>query len=273
MSDDNKLDDMLKRALTPDIAPSKKLNESIQAQIREGQFMKKVHKKRFTSAIIAASMVMLLSITVVAATRLLTPPEVAKISSGNKLAKAFESEDAVVINETIVSGDYKITLNGMVSGAGLSELAGELNPERTYAIVAIAKKDGSKMPTTQDENYGKVPFFVSPLIKGQKPWQVNIASMGGGYHEFESDGIMYRLIECDSIEMFADRGVYICVSTSGFYDINAFRYDEKTGVVSPSDDYDGVNVLFDLPLDKARADHQKAEQYLKNIYGDNIEAE
>ncbi|HEX2926510.1 MAG TPA: hypothetical protein VHP38_09690 [Ruminiclostridium sp.] len=38
---------------------------------------------------------------------------------------------------------------------------------------------------------------------------------------------MYRLIECDSIEMFADRGVYLCVSTSTLYDNMAFNYDKR----------------------------------------------
>lgn len=134
--------------------------------------------------------------------------------------------------------------------------------------MSIAKTDGGKMPGTSDEAYGQVPFFISPLIKGQKPWQVNIASMNRGYSECVVDGVMYRLIECDGVEMFADRGLYLCVSTTRFFDINAFDYDEKTGEVSPKAEFDGVNVLFDLPLDVKKADHEKAGKYLKQLLGD-----
>lgn len=73
------------------------------------------------------------------------------------------------------------------------------------------------MPATSEPEYGQDPFFVSPLIKGLKPWQVNITTMNGGYSEAVIDGIMYRLIECDGVEMFADRGVYLAVSNGSSF--------------------------------------------------------
>lgn len=88
----------------------------------------------------------------------------------------------------------------------------------------------------------------------------------GGYSEFVIDGIMYRLIECDGVEIFADRGLYLCISTSAFYDINAFNYNEETGEITPSPDYNGANALFNLPFDTAKADHEKAEKYLKELW-------
>lgn len=66
--------------------------------------------------------------------------------------------------------------------------------------------------------------------------------------------------------MFADRGVYLAVSSGNiFYDTKAFAYDESTGEVSPRTDYKGASLLFDLPLDKAKADHDKAEAYLREL--------
>jgi hypothetical protein len=141
--------------------------------------------------------------------------------------------------------------------------AQEIHPDRTYAVVSIARQDGSKMPDTRDAEYCKVPFFVSPLVKGKKPWQANIASMNGGYSELVVDGVMYRVIECDGLEMFADRGLYLCISDTSFYSIKAFEYDEATGQVTPNKDYKGVNALFELPLNTGNADSERAEEYLK----------
>ncbi len=67
---------------------------------------------------------------------------------------------------------------------------------------------------------------------------------------------MYRIIECDSLEMFADRGLTLIVSSTDFYSNEAFDYNEAAGTVSPNPDFDGVNLIFDLPLDTANADYE-----------------
>jgi len=123
-----------------------------------------------------------------------------------------------------------------------------------------------------DDEYGNPPFYVSPYIKGLEPWQVNAHTMNGGYSEMVVDGIMYRILDCDEIMMFADRGVYLGISTGSFYDSQAFIYDDQTGELKANPDYDGSSVVFDLPLDKKYADPERAEQYLNSLYtpsGDN----
>lgn len=271
MKDDKQLDQLLKAALSSTAEPDEDLNLEIINRVKEKDIMKPVCKKgmkRLPVALVAAAITVLMTITVYAAWNLLSPKQVAEHIGDKTLAGAFDDKNAIEINKSVVSGGYNFTLLGIVSGKNLSKFkssAQDINPDRTYAVVSIAKQDGSSMPDTDDEEYGKVPFFISPLIKGQKPWQVNIASMNGGYSEFVKDGIMYRLIECDGIEMFADRGLYLCISTSNFYDKNAFSYNEETGEVSVKTDYQGANALFDLPLDKTKADHDKAEKYLQNL--------
>ncbi len=268
MKDFNRFDQRLRQALYSNLEPSIELNEKILNQLKENEKMKSVHKKRLSIPLIAATVALTMSVTAFAAWQLLSPVEVAEQLENVTLAQAFQEEGAIKVNQSATSGEYIFTLMGIVSGEGLSDFpmtSEGINPERTYAVVSIAREDGSQMPGSQDEAYGEVPFFVSPLIKGQKPWQVNIASMNGGYSEFVADGIMYRLIECDDIEMFADRGLYLAISTSSFYDINAFDYNEATGEITPKADYEGANVIFDLPLDPKKADHEKAEAYLKNL--------
>lgn len=271
MREYEQVDELLKQALSPKAIPDEKLNKKIIEQLKERNIMRPIYKHKIASILIIVTLTFAMSVSAFAAWHLLNPKEVAQKVGNDALAKAFEDKDALEINQSIISGEYNFTFLGIVSGEGLSEFESSvpsIYPDRTYAVVSIAKKDGSEMPSSTDEDYDKIPFFVSPLIKGQKPWQVNIASMNGGYEEFVKDGIMYRLIECDGVELFADRGIYLCISTSSFYDINAFNYNEETGEVSINENYDGANALFDLPIEASKGNYEKAEKYLKNLLGE-----
>ena len=78
-----------------------------------------------------------------------------------------------------------------------------------------------------------------------------------------ADGVRYLLVACDNVEIFADRDVVLCVSTgSPFYNTEAFHYDEATGAITAEPDYAGVNLVFDLPLDAAKADPTAAQAFL-----------
>lgn len=266
------LDNILQQALAPTAEPGHDLNQKIMGRLQDhnhaNQKVNPVLSKKIASVPIAAALILVMSITVLAAIHFLSPKQVAEHFGDKLLGQAFEDRNAIEINKSVDSGGYRFTLHGIVSGKNLSSFkisTQNINPERTYAVVTIERQDGSAMPDTRDADYGKTPFFVSPLIKGEKPWQVNIASMNGGYCECVIDGVMYRLIDCDGLEMFADRGLYLSISTSSFYDIKAFDYNEKTGDIHPKPDYKGANALFDLPLDKSKADHAKAEKYLEQL--------
>ncbi len=272
---DKKLTDALARTEEPDAGLVPGVQRALMQKEREGQAMHRGWTRRSMAAVIAA-LVVLLSVGAVAAYTLLTPQEYAKRAGYPLLAEAFAGEDAIKIDETRTSSGHTVTLHGIVSGKGLDALDADV--DKTYAAVTIAREDGRPMPDTEDAGYGD--FFVSPLIRGEKPWQVNIASMGGGYALSVIDGVQYRLIECDGVEMFADRGVSLCVISGTFYDIHAFDYDEAAGTMTPNPEYQGVNALFDLPLDAKKADPERARAYLDALLagsaegaGDGAEAE
>lgn len=268
MKDTELIDLLLKQVLSPKIEPSEALNQIIINQLKNKGKLKAVYKKRLALTFIVVVLILIMSITAFAVWQLLTPEQVADHFDDRPLAHAFEGENAIEINKSVISSGYNFTLLGIVSGEGLSSIQSsvqDVHPDRTYAVVSIAKQDGGLMPSIQDEGYGKIRFFISPLVKGQRPWQVNIASMNGGYRECVIDGIMYRLIECDGVEIFADRGLYLCINTGSLYDTEAFNYDDKTGEIRINSDYKGINVLFDLPLDLKKADYDKAERYLEEL--------
>lgn len=254
-------EELFKRALTSDAAPSPELNYQIKQKM-EAQMHSNKRLRMILRPVLAVLMVLILSGSAYAAWRFLSPTDVANRVGTPALVEAFASQDAIQINETKSQNGYDVTLLGLVSGSGLGGMDETLEAGRTYAVVAIARQEGSaNTGDLQDES-----FFVSPLIHGQQPWKFNIASMGGGYGAFVEDGVLYRMIDCDSMELFADRGLSLIVSSTDFYSIEAYDYDEQTGLVTPNPDFAGVNLLFDLPLDTAKADHNAAQAYLDTLW-------
>ena len=266
------MDDILKHALSPKEEPEERLNLSILQQAKERTYMaRKKKKNRVPAAVLAAAFTLMIgSAAVYAGWKYLAPEQVADEVEDQKLMEAFTGSDAVIVNESQESGGYKVTLLGFVAGKNISDRLvqddrGELKDDMIYTVVAIERADGAPMPDTSDDAYGEEPFYVSHYIKGLDPAKYSLMSMGGGYTEFVREGIQYRLLEMDNIEMFADRGIYVGVSSGTFYDSAAYMYDEHTGEMQRNEDYPGVNALFTLPLDQSKADPETADSYLKEL--------
>ncbi len=264
---ENELNRLLKKALAPKNEPDFWLNQKILQQEKERNFM--IKKKKRIPTILAFSMlgVCLLCGAGFAAQKYLSAHQVAENMENKKLADAFKQEGAVYINETKNDNGYAFTLLGLVSGDGITDYIPTddniLLSNRTYAVLAIAHSDGSPMSDISNAEYATEHMFVSPFIEGLQPWLCNIGSLNGACQEIYSDGVIYRLIECDNLEIFADHTIYLCAQTGVFYDPEAYVYDEASGKISPSEGYDGVNVLFTLPLDAAKADPEAAETYIR----------
>ena len=168
--DNEQLEQLLTLALSSTAEPSEALNREIKYRIRKRKAMKPARKKIAVALIAAVTLI--ISGSAFAAWKLLAPKQVAESLGDKTLAKAFDGENAVQINKSLTSGDYTFTLLGITSGKNLSDFkssAQDIHADRTYAVVSIARKDGSPMPETSDESYGETTFIVSPLIKGQKP--------------------------------------------------------------------------------------------------------
>lgn len=215
-----------------------------------------------------AAAIVLLSVTAMAAVRgFLRPAEVPKQFNDHTLSDAFDSENAININTTVTSGGYTFTLLAIVNGESISDYIGsatQRQPERTYVILAAQNTDGTpiQIETYEDELY---KLMVSPLIKGLEPLWFNVASMGGSASNCLVDGVVYYLVECDSIMMFADRGLYLGVCSSPFIMLDTFKFDENTGEIAANPDSPGINIVFDLPIDASYADPEQAEQYLEQF--------
>lgn len=209
--------------------------------------------------LLTAAIICIIGITVFAASHLMSAKDVANTLGDTKLAQYFKEQGTV--SDTVSDGEYKATILGITSGENLSKFkssAWEIFAERTYAVVAIEKNNGTPM-TFEDE------ILVTPLIEGLKPWQYNIFTMNGSYTADIIDGVLYRIIEFDSIEYFADKNVYMAVLSEPFLDNTAYSFNEATGAIAPKEDYDGTNILIKLELDKSKANPKKAAEYLDKL--------
>ena len=115
------MEQLLQQALSPEREPDDWLNQNILHRAKEKRIMAN-KKRRFSIATAAMNFLLLTaSIGVAAAVRYLTPEQVAESFSDELLSKAFQTADAILLNETQEAAGYWIILLGMVSGEGLSE--------------------------------------------------------------------------------------------------------------------------------------------------------
>ena len=267
-------DEVLKQALTPNVEPDFWLNQKILRQVREEKRVEKKKYKRIPAVVLTAALVLGVgSMTTVAAWKYLMPNEVAEKVRDEKLAKAFMSEDAVFVNETQSYGGYHVTFLGIVSGEALTEQIqvtnGSLRADQSHIVVAIENADGTPMPDTSEDAFGELEFLVSPFIKGYNPVDYNAFFFGGGHTDIVEDGVLYRIMECDNVEIFADQGLYLGVIDNAFYRREAYLYDEVTGEITRNEAYDGLNALFQLPIDVAKADPVAAKAYMETLFDEN----
>lgn len=263
---DNNLDILLKSALSSSFVPDHELDLRIIQKAGEIELIGSRNTKKIPALVIVFSILLFCCVTAFAAWRFLSPKDIALEYGDKELSEAFKSKDAIFLDESQTYGDYTITLLGCVTGSDISNFAAQgynIKSDKTYAVVAISRTDRTPMPDISSAEYAETSFFVSPLVQGLNPMKHNIVTMNGGYSEIINNGIMYRMIECDNVEIFSDRKIYICVTNTVFYDNNAYIFNESTGEIAVNSEYKGMNLLFDLPLDKQKADKEAADEYLR----------
>lgn len=257
------INELMRKSLSVTENPPKKLNDSILRQAKERNMKKKnLYRKVMTAAAVAA-VFLGVSTTAVAAYHMLNASSAARELDRGDLADSF-TKNNILEDEVKKQGSaFEVTLLGVLTGERMGKDLAEgmdVQQERTYAAVAIARTDGNSMQEDQD-----LSFFVSPLIQGLDPAFYNIASMNGSISWKVMDGVLYYLVDCDDIACFADRSIYLAVMDRGLYDNQAYSYDESSGKIARREEYQGLNLLFDLALDPALADPQKAAAYLQEL--------
>ena len=219
-----------------------------------------VKKKGFIRAVSIAAAVALLTISAYAASRLLSPAQVAGIHGNAALAQAFESEDAVKLNQSVRTEKLCVTLAGLVSGENLSEWTDQADQSRTYAVMILESLDGTPLDI---DDFSITEYTFTPLVAGFTPWSVNNWTLDAGVSLLERDGALYYLLDTRNIEMFADHTVYMAFYQGRLPDPDIFTMAED-GTISFSESFEGPQALFTLPLDESKADPAAVEKFMND---------
>ncbi|MCL2108292.1 MAG: hypothetical protein FWH20_02990 [Oscillospiraceae bacterium] len=204
------------------------------------------------------------------------PGDIAREEGMDKLADAFDNGSGLEIQESIVSNGYVLSLHGLAIGSELNEYRDytSVDSEETYAIISIAKEDGSPMNYFDPELNTPLRFHSNILFEGYAPWQLNSIFFGLGGSAFEKDGVLYMIYSVgENVEIFADKDVYLAIwdGDLGFVPHAGLMSVSEDGKLSFAEGLDSAHALFTLPLDPAKADPAKVEQLLDDlgIFGDN----
>ena len=209
-------------------------------------------------AVLIAACIALLAVSVSAAMLWLSPAQVAEEYDQPLLAEAFKGPGAISINETVESGDFSITLLGLVSGRNLDTLNQDLEKDHTYSVLALRRLDGTPL---ENETFDFGSYTMTPLVAGCSPVAVNNWTLDAFAQGFAKDGVYYYLLDTASIEMFADRTVYMAFY-EGSVPNNTIFTVAGDGSISFAADFTGVHALFTLPLDPAKADRAAADAFV-----------
>lgn len=235
-------------------------NEKTMELIREKTTGKTVRNSKPLRVIIAAAAVFaLFSITVFAASVLLSPDMVAEQLGESSVAELFRSDDVLSINESITDGEYRITLHGIADGKMLAYIDdAEVEEDRSYVVLSVECIDGTELSII-DNN-----IQFTPLVKGYTPHMVNVGTLKSSLSRFEQDGIIYCLLSTDNLKIFADSTVYIAAFDGTMF-TDAFDLTDKN--ISYASSYDGVQAMFEIPFDPADADSEAVSDLLSAYYG------
>lgn len=236
------------------------LRDRLREQEKEEHIMHVGKTKKL--AVLIAAAIALLAVSVSAVMLWMSPAQVAERLEDPVLAAAFDSEDAILLNEAAQVGDYTVTLAGMVSGQDLSkapaEYNGQLVSDRTYAVFTLIRTDGEPLKSLEEL---PADLSYSPLVSGYHVSAVNAWTLGATCQSFVQDGVAYYLFDTWNLEMFADHTVYFAIYEGSVPNLATFPMAED-GTISLADGVEGT--LFTLPLDESKADPTAAEAFVES---------
>ena len=177
-----------------------------------------------------------------------------------RLNSAADAEDAVLLNETVNSGDYAITLLGLTSGEALTTWDQNAEVSHTYAVLALRRLDGAAL---ENRSFAFTSYTMTPLVAGYAPTAVNNWTLDALATGFAQDGVYYYLLDTQDLGIFADHTVYIAFYEGGAPSSSIFTMAED-GAISFAEDFTGVQALFTLPLDDSLADPAAAAKYVQD---------
>lgn len=210
--------------------------------------------------VLTAAAVALLALSVSAALHFLSPADVADRFDQPQLSQAFQSEKAILLDETVRTGDYDVTLAGLVSGAGLTSWEAGVDASHTYAVLMVRRTDGQSI---DGEELGIADYTATPLVGGYSPLAVNNWTLDAFASSFVQDGVLYYLLDTADLSIFANHTVYLAFYEGGVPSSTVLQV-AGDGSIAFAPDFEGVQALFVLPLDRGLADDAAADAFVES---------
>lgn len=214
-------------------------------------------RKPIKVAVLAIAAILVFSISAFAIATLLTPSDVANRFDEKELAMFFEENYFEPV--TVKGEEYSVTFMGMAPGEeffAYGEDEAFVSENRTYAVIAVYRNDGEPLSHLNDS-----PVQVIPVLDGYRP---NVFfAMGMSHQRFSRDGVLYYLWDYTDLEVFADKNVRLMAFEDDF-PIGILVSNSK-GEIVYSEDYSGFKGVFELELDKSKADPEKAEKLINDF--------
>lgn len=210
-----------------------------QHKINSAKEEKTMFKRKSMIALVAVVLTFVLALSAVAVSVLLRPSQVADRLNEPALAEVFKN-DATIINQSVKSKGYNITLMGIASGKNLVKFA-ETDSTKSYVIIAVSRTDGTKLSITDS-----CPVAFTPIFDGTAAWQFNGFDLSFSVSSFVEDGTYYSLFCYDDLSKYIANGLSIYAFDGDLLGPSSeiFTFNAKTGKTDYNKNYNGVKATF-----------------------------
>lgn len=219
---------------------------------KKGEFAM-FRKKPLRTVLISVLIIAIFSIAAFAVTNLLSAKDVAQKLGENYAADALAKKNDEVLSVT--DKGYTVSFLGQAEGEKLINVDG-VDTNCSYLVVSVEKEDGSPLSLI-DGN----PLGMSVIIEGCPAWKINSWSLDSSASGYEENGVLYYLYECASLEIFANRSVFLAVY-EGFVPNPGIITMNSDGTFDFASEYSGFKAMFKLPLDPAKANPEVANEII-----------
>lgn len=219
---------------------------------------KPVMKKPVKILIAAALIIVVISVTAFAISNLLSVRDVADHFGESQVADSFGQQSHMP--ESVTDKGYTVSFLGMVKGERFESES--IKSDCSYYVVSVASEDGSALSIV-DGN----PLGMSIIIEGYPAWKINTWSLNTSANGMEENGVLYYFYDCENLEIFADKNVYLAVY-EGFVpglDIITMNSD---GTFEFAEGYNGFKAMFRIPLDPSKANPEAANEIIKEYFAE-----
>lgn len=215
-------------------------------------------RKILKISVLVIAAIMILSCSAFAIVSLVSASEVADCFGEKELATLFKENNFTP--QTVKGEKYSVTFMGMVQGKNINEFDGmEISENRSYAVWAVYTNDGTPLDIIDGS-----PIQIIPVVDNYRP--DTLFSLGMSGCGTEKEGVLYYLFDYTDLEVFADKEVSL-IAFEGMFPTGDILTMNKNGKVSYAENYNGFKGVFDLDLDKSKADPEAAEELIKNLGG------